>query len=470
MLAKHNHIEFGRVLILGAGATGFSCLRYLHQRCLSLSLADSREQVAGLEEIAHRYPNLPLYRGGFSPNLLDGLDTLVLSPGISRFDPLVLRALDLGIEVVGDVELFARACSAPVIAVTGSNGKSTVTTLVAEMAARAGVKVEAGANLGEPALDLLAKPLPQYYLLELSSFQLETLHSLKAQAVALLNISADHMDRYADLDHYATTKMRIFNNSKLVVLNRDDPYYRQCRTMLTTEQRLITIGLSAPQTAQDYGLVPEPRGLGLYLGERKLLLGGELKLVGRHNLVNLMAAFALADSMSLPEPDSIATAKAFAGLPHRLQLLGTWRQVRWYNDSKATNSAASQSAIEAVADGQTGTIVLIAGGDGKDQNFNDLAENTWRTVRALIVLGKDGRVVANAFSPYLASKQIHILEVDSMDEPVKLAAKLALPGDAVLLAPACSSLDMYRDYRHRGEDFQRAVGDLHRFDKGPSDT
>ncbi len=443
----------GKTLVVGLGITGFSCARYLAAQGVAVAITDSRPNPPCLLQLREELPDLAVFPGGFREEVFKAADRIILSPGISLQESLVQAALARSIPVYGDIELFAQAAQVPVVAITGSNGKSTVTTLVGEMARRAGIKVAVGGNLGHPALDLLATRA-DLYVLELSSFQLETTFSLKPKAAVVLNLSPDHMDRYPHLTAYSAAKARVYHNAEVAVVNRDDPSV----LAMVDDFPSTIVGFSfGPPQGEDYGIVS-------WQGEDWICQGGEplvpvtaIALAGTHNLANALAALALADACDIPRAASLAALIEFRGLAHRCQLVATKRGVRWYNDSKGTNVGATIAALEGLhpRNGR-GKTVLIAGGDGKGADFSSLAEVVERTARAVVLIGRDAPLIAEA----LAERVKLIYAGLSMVEAVRLAAILAEPGDRVLLSPACASFDMFRNFEHRGDVFVSAVESL----------
>jgi UDP-N-acetylmuramoylalanine--D-glutamate ligase len=382
--------------------------------------------------------------GGFDPSLLEGASQLLMSPGVSLEEPIAALARARGIEVLGDIELFARAVHAPVIGVTGTNGKSTVTSLVARMAAADGRQVLAGGNLGDPALDLLDQPVPDLYVLELSSFQLETTSSLELQAAVVLNVTADHMDRYPSLAAYARAKARIFAKAATVVLNIDDPLVAAMGR--AGSARIVTF--STRRADADFSLLE--RGGRRLLARRgePLLDLADMKLAGLHNAANVLAALALGEAASLSMPAMLGAIESFAGLAHRSEWIADIAGVRYVDDSKGTNVGATTAAVA----GLTGPLVMIAGGEGKGQDFTPLAAAFRGKVRHVVLIGKDAEAVAAALEGTCTIERAPTLEA-----AVRAAAAAARPGDTVLLSPACASLDMFRDYAHRGQVFAAAV-------------
>jgi UDP-N-acetylmuramoylalanine--D-glutamate ligase len=436
------------IVIAGLGKTGVSCIRYLRRRGMRVAATDSRAQPPGLMQIAAENPDVPLRVGGFDLSLLEGASQLLLSPGLSIREPIALEARRRGIEVIGDIELFARAVRTPVVAVTGTNGKSTVTTLVAAMAAAAGRVVRAGGNLGQPALDLLDanEASPDLYVLELSSFQLECTSSLRLLAGVVLNVTADHMDRYSSLQDYADAKARIFLHAATAVLNADDPC---CRAMRNMAPRTVLFSL-VDERADFYFRESGGRQWLVRRGE-PLLDFAELKVSGRHNAANALAALALGEAAGLPVPEMTSALRDFKGLPHRMQWVADIGAVRYLDDSKGTNVGATLAAVS----GLPGPLVIIAGGDGKGQDFSPLRAAFAGKVRCAILIGRDRPALEHALAGVCPTRACR-----GMDEAVRAAAAIAQPGDTVLLSPACASLDMFRDYAERGEMFAAAVRGL----------
>jgi len=441
----------GKALIVGLGKTGLSCARYLVRQGIPVAITDSRESPPGLERLREELPDLALFLGGFRPEVFAAAEKIILSPGVALSEPLVDEALQRGVPVLGDIELFARAAQAPVAAITGSNGKSTVTSLLGEMARSAGWAVRVGGNLGEPALDLLDSSA-ELYVLELSSFQLETTNSLRPRAAVVLNVSPDHLDRYPDVDAYAAAKARIYRGAELAVVNRDDP---MVRAMLAPSLRQIGFTLEPP-AAGDFGIRLRGGEPWLCRGQRFLLPAAALLIVGRHNLANALAALALGVACGLPEAAMLEGLRAYRGLPHRTQLVADLHGVRWYNDSKGTNPGATIAALEGLHPATGGArTVLIAGGDGKGADFSALAPVVARTARAVVLIGRDAPLIEAALDG-----TVPLLHADDMGQAVTLAAGQARPGDRVLLSPACASFDMFRNFEHRGEVFVAAVEEL----------
>lgn len=433
-------------VVVGLGATGLSCVRHLIKQGRHVTVVDSRLDPPALETLRSEYPGTPVRLGEFSPELLAGAREIVVSPGVSVADPAIDQAIREGVSVCGDIELFARRVSAPVVAVTGSNGKSTVTSLLAEMARLGGRAVQVGGNLGPPALSLLAARDTELYVLELSSFQLETTASLAPSAATVLNISADHMDRYSGLDSYVEAKSRVFRGAGVMVLNRDDP-----RVAAFHKPGRTTVGftLGAP-SGNDFGVSAVDRVAWLAHGDKPLLPCNELLLIGSHNVANVLAALALGDAIGLDIAPMLAAVRAFGGLRHRCEVVARHCGVRWVNDSKGTNVGATVAAIRGLAD--AGRLVLIAGGDGKGADFAALKEVLPGRVRAVVLIGRDAPLIEAALEGV-----VPVVRSTTMEAAVAHAAELARKGDGVVLSPACASFDMYDNYEARGDHFCACV-------------
>lgn len=448
-----------RTLIVGLGETGLSVARFLTARGVPIAVTDSRAQPPALARLREELPDVALFLGAFDQGAFDAAEQLIVSPGVSLKDPMVAQAVARGIPVLGDIELFGRYVDSPVVAITGSNGKSTVTTLVGEMAKLSGLDARVGGNLGTPALDLLTesrrrasgpevvheKSAPTLYVLELSSFQLETTQTLRTRAAAVLNISPDHMDRYASLDEYAAAKRRIFTRAETMVVNADD---RNVTAMLEPRRRVLRFGLRPPADEQFYGITNIGISTWLSRGSTHLIDVRELRIKGRHNWANALAALALGDATGLPMKAMLDALSQFNGLPHRTQWVGEANGVTWFDDSKGTNVGATLAAIN----GMQGPVVLIAGGDGKGQDFAPLRAPVKAKVRAVVLIGRDAPLIETALGGV-----VPVVHAKEMDEAVARARELAQSGDNVLLSPACASFDMFRDYAQRGEVFAAAV-------------
>lgn len=439
-----------RVLVVGLGDTGLSAARWLTRQGARLSIADSRVAPPNLAQVQAELPQAQIFTGTFASAVFEQAEVIVLSPGVSIKEPLVQYALARQVPVVGDVELFAqyKPQSAKVIAITGSNGKSTVTSLVGAMCQAAGLNTIVAGNIGLPVLDTLSQPAPDVYVLELSSFQLETTCSLNADAATMLNLSEDHLDRHDDMQDYAHAKRAVFNGHGVQVLNRDDAF---SLAMTLAGRPLFTFGSDVPRNPQEYGTVRNGH-IHLLHGDETLLALHETRLSGLHNATNILAALALCHAIGLPNAPLLAAAKAFAGLPHRVQHVANINHVDYVDDSKGTNVGATCAAIA----GLQQTLVPILGGDGKGQDFTPLVEPVRQKARAVVLIGRDAAIIEKT----LLATQVPMYHAADMHEAVTIAARMAQAGDAVLLSPACASLDMYRNYVHRAEAFITAVNTL----------
>ncbi len=433
-------------LVVGLGATGLSVARHLAGRGETFAITDTRDAPAGLARLAE-IPGPETRWAGPLAALDPGLwRRIVISPGVPLTLPALERAAAAGTEIVGDIELFARCVRQPVLGITGSNGKSTVTALSGALLEAQGRRVAVGGNFGTPALDLLDADA-ELYVLELSSFQLETTHSLAPASAAILNISADHLDRYADLDAYAAAKARILKGAQRIVLNRQDPVVAG----LAAGRGAVTFGLDEPAAPEDFGTLERGGRTWLARGATPLFPTADLSVQGRHNWLNALAALALCWPW-LEDPARWQTALAnFAGLPYRSRPVARHRDVDYVDDSKGTNVGATLAAIRGVA----GPLILIAGGQGKGQDFTPLADALVGKARGVLLLGADAPAIAQALNG-----SVPVRMVDSMEAAVAGAAEWAEPGDTVLLSPACASLDMFADYAERGDRFAAAVRGL----------
>ncbi|MGA7949869.1 MAG: UDP-N-acetylmuramoyl-L-alanine--D-glutamate ligase [Thiobacillaceae bacterium] len=446
-----------KILVAGLGDTGLSCVRWLRLRGAAVSVADSRDHPPNARILQEQLPDIALHTGPFQDKVFEAAELLVLSPGLSLSEPAVARARANGVEVVGDVELFARAIAVlnqnsdqamKVIAITGSNGKSTTTALVGEMCKAAGWLTRVAGNIGIPVLDALlevetgAAPMPRVWVLELSSFQLETTSSLNADAAAVLNVSEDHLDRYPDMESYAAAKARIFSGSGVQVLNREDP---RVLAMARPDRTVVTFGIHSPVTESHFGLCESE----LCQDSRQLMPLGEMPIAGLHNVANALAALGLATSIGVPETQALQGLRHFRGLPHRVEWVADIDGVGYYDDSKGTNVGATEAALF----GMGRKVVVILGGDGKGQDFSPLKQAVMENARAVILIGRDGPQIGQV----LAGVDLPIVSADTLEDAIKAARSLAHRGDAVLLSPACASFDMFRNYVHRAEVFVAAV-------------
>ncbi len=440
----------GTTHVVGLGKSGLSTVRALHKLGATIAVSDSRANPPGLAALRAEFPDLSYHLGDFDPTLFKAAARLVVSPGIAIATPAIAQAAAQGIPVWGDIELLARLTRRPIAAITGSNGKSTVTTLLGLMAERAGIQAAVGGNLGTPALDLWlrdeqhAVTAPDLYVLELSSFQLETTDSLNARVATVLNISPDHMDRYKRLDDYIAAKRRVFQGTGTMVVNADDP---TVMAMVEPEREIVRFTLNAPR-AGEFGLHQQDGEAWLARGSECWIAASELKISGDHNLANALAALAMGHVLGWPRDGTLTALRDFTGLAHRTTPVIEHAGVRWFDDSKGTNVGATVAAVR----GLPGRVVLIAGGDGKGQDFSPLCAALANKARAVVLIGRDAPLIAAALGN---SAPLHAA-VD-MDQAVALAAQLAQPGDNVLLSPACASFDMFSGYEERGAVFAAAV-------------
>ena len=431
-------------VIVGLGATGLSCARYLHAAGMPFAMVDSRSAPPQLDAFRELYPNVDVELGSLDAAVFNRATQIILSPGIALREPAIARQVARGIPVIGDIELFAQAVKKPVISITGTNAKSTVTTLVGEMAKAAGYNVQVGGNLGVPALDLLQHDA-DLYVLELSSFQLETTYSLHSSVATILNVTPDHMDRYDTLEDYQAAKMRIYQHCSTVVCNRDDPL-----TDVAHAPKLY-FTLNEPRD-NEFGLRQQSGETHLAFGDTLLLNVHDLPVAGRHYYANALAALALGHGFGMPFEPMLAALRAFAGLPHRCQLVRNRRGVKWYNDSKGTNVGATQAAIEGLGEHIAGKLILIAGGIGKNADFSPLLPAMQKYARHIVLIGESARELAD-----LIDGSIPISFAASMDEAVQRCDAVAQSGDCVLLSPACASFDMFKNFEHRGQIFSEEV-------------
>ena len=434
-------------LVVGLGKTGLSIAGYLKRCDTKATYFDTREEPPGLAELKELFPDAKV----LSPDakLPKGIERIIASPGVADSHPLLAKALEKKIDVISDIELFARTASAPFIAVTGSNGKSTVTTVLYHMCRADGREALAGGNLGEPALDLLDQETPDIYVLELSSFQLHRTHDLPAEVAVLLNVSPDHLDWHKDEDEYRRAKYRVFREAKAAVVNRADKVAVESAQKC---QRVVSFGMDAPGDGQ-YGLRIDDGETYLARGETMLLAARELAMYGVHNQLNALAALAAGELLGLDMAAMLSVLVEFPGLPHRMQFVARVGAVDFINDSKATNVAAAIASIESV----DSMLVLIAGGDGKGGDFSKLSAAVEGKLRAAVLVGRDAEKIAYALDTVMP---VHF--ADTMGAAVSMAAQCAESDDTVLLAPACASLDQYANYMERGNQFCAAVEALKR--------
>lgn len=436
-------------IVVGLGKTGVAVVNYLLAQGQNIAAVDSRQQPPGIAGLQRQYPGIPFYLGEFNQTILCNARQLVVSPGVSILEPAIQTAIAAGVELSSDVEIFCQQVRAPIIAVTGSNGKSTVVTLLTRMIIQSGHTAKLAGNIGTPVLELLKDEEADFYVLELSSFQLETLTSLNATVSLVLNISPDHMDRYRDLDEYSAAKQKIYAGNGKMILNKDDP---MAADMAQADRTSIYYGLSEPGD-DEFGVRIINDEIHLCHGQEELIPASRLKIYGEHNISNALATLALGKAIDLPMQSMLGALQDFSGLPHRCQWLMNINGVDWYNDSKGTNVGATCAAIEGLTKNRQ--LILIAGGDGKHADFSPLAKAIKDCVKTVILIGKDAGLIDEA----LASGSQRYFAT-SMEAAVSTAARLAQAEDIVLLSPACASQDMYKDYQQRGDEFRKAVQSL----------
>ncbi|WP_233979281.1 UDP-N-acetylmuramoyl-L-alanine--D-glutamate ligase [Pectobacterium versatile] len=430
-----------KVVIIGLGLTGLSCVDFFLARGVIPRVVDTRISPPGLDKLPEQVER---HLGSLNEDWLMSADLIVASPGVALATPILCDAADAGIEIVGDIELFCREAQAPIVAITGSNGKSTVTTLVGEMARAAGWMVGVGGNIGLPALQLLEQPA-QLYVLELSSFQLETTSSLHAAAATILNVTEDHTNRYPfGLQQYRAAKLRIYEHAELCVVNADDALTMPVRG---ADARCRSFGVDVG----DYHLNRQQGETWLRVDGERVLNTREIKLVGQHNYTNALAALALADAVKIPRSSALTALTSFTGLPHRFQMAFERNGVRWINDSKATNVGSTEAALSGLA--VEGTLHLLLGGDGKSADFSPLVPYLQGEHIHVYCFGQDGQQLA-ALRPEIAE------QTETMEQAMRIIAERVKPGDLVLLSPACASLDQFRSFEQRGDEFARLAEEL----------
>lgn len=434
--------------VIGTGITGLSVARFLARQNQAFVLLDTRLTPPNLADIQTEFPNVQLELGELNADTLLHCDEIILSPGIALTTPAITAAKNAGIPVVGDIEIFVRYAKAPIVAITGSNAKSTVTTLVGKMAVEAGINVAVGGNLGTPALELLQDDI-ELYVMELSSFQLETVNKLNAKVATILNISADHMDRYTDMRAYVLAKLRVYFGAEKIVVNRNDIL---THPPLGANVKPTYFGGNADFGG--FGIVTEDDELYLAKNLQPLMPARELKISGKHNIDNALAALALGDAAGISMPAMLQTLKIFSGLPHRCEFVANIKGVEFFNDSKGTNVGATVAAIAGLAR-KPAKLIVIAGGEAKGQKFTELTSALKNNNCRLVLIGRDASLIADAVADAVA-----VTFAASMQAAVIEAFVQASAGDAVLLSPACASFDMFKNYEDRGEQFCLAVRGL----------
>ena len=436
-----------KTAILGMGATGLSVAGFLSARETPFVFVDSRTQPPRLDEARRDYPEVKLALGPFDQDFLASFDRLIVSPGIALSEPALVAAREQDVELLGDLELFLQHAEAPVVTITGSNGKSTVTALLGQMAIESGLSVGIGGNIGTPMLNLL-DDRHQLYVLELSSFQLELLNDSRGAVAGLLNISPDHLDRYADLQQYHAAKHRIFRGASKVVINRED---RLTRPLISTQIAMASFGLNQPDLGS-FGILEGLEEGYLAYGIERLMRIEQVALKGTHNLANALAALALGYAVDLPMQGMLDTLKTFKGLPHRCQNIAEVDAVLYIDDSKATNVGATLAALKGFASSARKNLILIAGGQGKGQDFSGLKQPVKDFVKLTVLFGEDSHQIERALED--CGNRV---SVDSLEQAVAEAQRMASAGDIVLLSPACASFDMFTGFEQRGRCFQEAV-------------
>jgi UDP-N-acetylmuramoylalanine--D-glutamate ligase len=439
--------------VLGLGLTGLTLARYLARRGANVRVADTRAAPPCAAQLASELPQVQVSTGAFRRESFEGIDLMAVSPGVPLSEPMIAQARSRGVAAVGDIELFAQAFPArsKVLSITGSNGKSTVTEMTGALCRKAGLHTVVAGNIGLPVLDALlevdaSRVVPDVFVLELSSFQLETTYSLNADAATCLNVTEDHLDRYRDIDAYALAKTRIFHGQGVQVLNREDAW---CRAMAQPGRTVFTFGVGAPCSEREWGLIEADGATWLAHGRQPLLPLSQLQIAGLHNAANALAALGLAHALALPDAPLVQALREFEGLPHRVQKVAEIGGVVFYDDSKGTNVGATVAALK----GMQQKVVLIAGGEGKGQDFSPLKAAVAARARAVVLIGRDGELIAQA----LEGSGVALHRAPNMEEAVQVSASLAQRGDAVMLSPACASFDMFRNYEHRAQVFVAAV-------------
>jgi len=436
-------------IVIGLGKTGLSCARYLQRKGIRFAIADTRDNPPAIDQVRAEFAGIDIRLGALDAEFLASATEIVLSPGVAQSLPAIVAAQKQGVKLIGDIDLFCREVRAPIVAITGSNAKSTVTTLVGAMAETAGLSVGVGGNLGTPVLEMLSEGEKQLYVLELSSFQLETTHDLRAEVATVLNVSPDHMDRYPDMQAYYHTKHRVYRGCKFAVENKDDPL---TQPLLPMGMKPWGFRLGVPDF-RIFGLRIDEGVEYLALAQENLLPVSDIRMPGRHNVANALAALALGHLVHIPMEAMLETLKTFGGLEHRCQWVANKAGLDFYNDSKGTNVGATVAALDGLGsdlvEGQK--IILIAGGDGKGAEFDDLKAPVARYVRHLVLIGQDAAAIQSTLAACPSDTTA------TLEQAVQLAVEKAQAGDLILLSPACASIDMFTNYVERGHRFVAAV-------------
>ncbi|MFW0078984.1 MAG: UDP-N-acetylmuramoyl-L-alanine--D-glutamate ligase [Coxiella endosymbiont of Haemaphysalis qinghaiensis] len=441
-------IEKKLTVVVGLGKTGLSCAQFLAETNQPFAITDSRKEPPQLKNFVQAYPHVELALGEFSENLLNEAQQIILSPGVSLYEPAIAKQAAMGKSIIGDIELFARVIKKPVVAITGSNGKTTVATIVGLMMKAAGINAVVCGNIGKPVLQQLHLN-PECYILELSSFQLETTFSLQSHAATILNISEDHMDRYISLQEYIRAKKRIYNFCWTPVVNADE---LEIWNNFSFQGKPISFGL---QNQTDFSLKEHNHKIFMAYQRQSLMLVEELKLNTRYHIQNALAALALGKAVDIPMEAMLKVLRNFTGIRHRCQWVRKYKDVDYYNDSKGTNVGASQAAIVSLGEIAEGKLVLIAGGQGKRADFSVLRNAVERYVKQVVLIGEDAPRLEQALQGYTKISRAY-----SMEESVKQSKDVAQPGDIILLSPACASYDMFTHYEDRGDVFIEIVKGL----------
>ncbi len=437
-------------IIVGLGKTGYSCAQFLTQQGCEVAVTDSRSNPPFAEPLQQSLPHIKQYLGGFVPDIFAKAQRIIISPGVSIQEPVIAECIQRGVPVIGDIELFAHYAKAPIIGITGTNGKSTVTELMGQMLQTGHKQVKVGGNVGIPVLELLQGNKPDYYVLELSSFQLETTSQLNLAVATILNITPDHLDRYDNFESYVKAKQRIYQHADIKVYNREDPL-----TQPDDLTQSFSFGLDKPKGQTAFGLTTTDYGHCLMQGDKSLLATKHLKIKGLQNYLNALDALAIGTALKLPLLGMLNCLQQFPGLPYRCQWLQSLDSIDWYNDSKGTNVGATVAALRGLAMDVDGKIVLIAGGQSKEANFDELTQAIKDTVRHVLLFGEDAKLIAQSLHPDTS----HEFVTDLPSAVIK-AKQCAQGGDAVLLSPACASFDMFDDFEHRGAVFSECVRQL----------
>lgn len=437
----------GKVVIVGLGVTGIACARFFKQRSIEVEVTDSRDNPPCLEQFKQEFPSSMISLGGFDEQMLVSANAIIISPGVSLREPALMKAAMSGVRIWGEIEVFARFANARVIAITGSNGKSTVTTLVAKMLESAGKKVAVGGNLGTPAVSLINEEAPDFYVIEVSSFQLESTFSLSPSSAVILNISEDHMDRYSSIAEYVNAKKRVIRGYGDVVVNMDDLLTRDLLYTVEPTRRIYTYTLNPPQEG-GFGLRNNEGRVWICFDEQLIMPITDIKIPGMHNVSNVLAAMALVYAVDIGFESMVEAVKQFAGLDHRTQFVAQTNGVDWYNDSKATNVGATLAAVNGMGD----NLILILGGEGKGADFSQLKAEFAEKVKLVVLIGKDAATIQQCLEG-----AVEIKHAGTMKEAVEIANAYAVSGDTVLLSPACASWDMFNGYAERGAEFVAQV-------------